>query len=63
MRLKDKVCIITGAASGIGKAAALLFSKEGATIIACDMSEENLKVLKEENPGPGVIDTYVLSHK
>ncbi|MBB6063183.1 3-oxoacyl-[acyl-carrier protein] reductase [Thermosipho japonicus] len=60
MRLKDKVCIITGAASGIGKAAALLFSKEGATVIACDMSEENLKVLKEENPGPGVIDTYVL---
>ncbi|MDK2887064.1 MAG: 3-oxoacyl-[acyl-carrier protein] reductase, partial [Thermosipho sp. (in: thermotogales)] len=40
MRLEEKVCIITGAASGIGKAAALLFSKEGATVIACDMSEE-----------------------
>ncbi|MDN5325187.1 MAG: 3-oxoacyl-[acyl-carrier protein] reductase, partial [Thermosipho sp. (in: thermotogales)] len=61
MRLEEKVCIITGAASGIGKAAALLFSKEGATVIACDMSEENLKLLKQENPGPGIIETFVLN--
>jgi meso-butanediol dehydrogenase/(S,S)-butanediol dehydrogenase/diacetyl reductase len=30
-RLKDKVCVITGAATGIGQAAAVLFGKEGAT--------------------------------
>ena len=33
MRLKDKVAIITGAGSGIGKAAALAFSAEGANIV------------------------------
>lgn len=33
MRLKDKVAIITGATSGIGRASALLFSQEGAKIV------------------------------
>ena len=32
MRLKDKVAIVTGATLGIGKAAALLFAKEGALV-------------------------------
>lgn len=36
MRLKDKVAIITGAASGIGRAAARLFAGEGAHIVAVD---------------------------
>lgn len=39
MRLEGKVCIITGAGSGIGRAAAELFAKEGAIVIACDVSE------------------------
>jgi 3-oxoacyl-[acyl-carrier protein] reductase len=39
MRLEGKVCIITGAGSGIGRAAAELFGKEGAIVIACDVSE------------------------
>ena len=39
MRLKDKVAIVTGAASGIGKATAALFRHEGATVIACDVAE------------------------
>ena len=29
MRLKDKVCVITGAGSGIGRESALLFASEG----------------------------------
>ena len=33
MKLKDKVAIITGATSGIGKAAALLFADEGAALV------------------------------
>ncbi len=36
MRLKDKVAIITGAGGGQGRAAALLFAKEGAKIVASD---------------------------
>jgi NAD(P)-dependent dehydrogenase (short-subunit alcohol dehydrogenase family) len=38
-RLEGKSVIITGAASGIGRAASLLFSKEGARLIAVDRSE------------------------
>src|SRR3954465_15433180 len=34
MRLEKKVCIVTGAGSGIGRATALLFAREGATIVA-----------------------------
>ena len=39
-RLEDKVCIITGAASGIGEATAQLFAKEGARVIVADMEED-----------------------
>src|SRR5215831_21003526 len=36
MRLKDKVCIITGGGSGIGRASALLFAQEGAQLAIAD---------------------------
>ena len=36
MRLKNKVCIITGAAQGIGAATAEKFAREGAIVIVCD---------------------------
>jgi NAD(P)-dependent dehydrogenase (short-subunit alcohol dehydrogenase family) len=39
MVLKDKISIITGAGSGIGRASALLFSKQGATVIVADLNE------------------------
>ena len=37
MRLKDKVCIVTGAGSGIGRASAELFAAEGARVVAADI--------------------------
>ena len=42
-RLKDKAAIITGAASGIGKATAILFSKEGARLVLADVNADGLK--------------------
>lgn len=45
--LKDKVCIITGGASGIGLAMADLFAKEGSKVVVADINEENL--IKEAN--------------
>lgn len=41
MRLQNKVCMITGAGSGIGRATALRFAKEGATVIVVDLNQEN----------------------
>jgi NAD(P)-dependent dehydrogenase (short-subunit alcohol dehydrogenase family) len=39
-RLQDKVCVITGAASGIGAESARLFSAEGATVVGVDLSPD-----------------------
>jgi 3-oxoacyl-[acyl-carrier protein] reductase len=36
MRLKDKICIVTGAAQGIGAATVAKFAAEGAAVIGCD---------------------------
>jgi NAD(P)-dependent dehydrogenase (short-subunit alcohol dehydrogenase family) len=45
-RLDGKVCVITGAASGIGAAAAELFEAEGATVVGVDLRDDSVGSLK-----------------
>jgi meso-butanediol dehydrogenase/(S,S)-butanediol dehydrogenase/diacetyl reductase len=51
-RVEGKVAIITGAASGIGRAAAIIFAREGAKLVLADMQEqalnETLALVKKE---------------
>ncbi|CAN5482348.1 N/A [soil metagenome] len=48
MNLQDRVVVITGAGSGIGRATALLFAKHGARIAACDVDQARLDSLAIE---------------
>lgn len=38
--LKNKVALVTGAASGIGRATALAFAREGARVLVSDLAQE-----------------------
>lgn len=49
MKLKGKICIVTGASSGMGRAIARLFAQEGATVIAAARRLERLEELAKEN--------------
>ncbi len=48
MRLTGQSCVITGAASGIGRESALLFAREGARVAAVDLDGEGLERLVSE---------------
>ena len=48
MRLKDKVAVVTGAASGIGKEIALVFAREGAKIAIADLDQKAAEATARE---------------
>ena len=54
MRLQDKHVVVTGAASGIGRAAATLFAGEGARVVVVDLDADAVDAVAQEVGGVGV---------
>ena len=56
-QFKDKICVITGAASGIGAACAHGMAREGALVIGTDLRQDMLAdtkaAIEVRNPGRG----------
>ena len=48
MRLKNKIALITGSASGIGKSCAEIFAQEGATVIVSDIDDSKGQQLADK---------------
>jgi len=48
MKLKDKVCIVTGAASGIGKAIAQTYAREGGKVVIADLNKAAAQAAADE---------------
>ena len=59
MRFQGQVVLVTGAASGIGRAASLQFAAEGATVLAADWSDAVAGTVEEIRGGGGRAETLV----
>lgn len=58
-RLEGKIALITGAASGLGKAMAQRFATEGASVIITDINQKNLIKLQQEIESFGGHSVYL----
>ncbi len=61
MKLKNKTTLITGGSSGLGKATAFLFAKEGAKVVITGRTEKTLKETVEEAKKEGLQIDYIVS--
>ena len=63
MRLKDRIDVITGGSRGIGRAAAMAFAREGATVVIADLlvqeGEEVVSAIKQTGGQAVFIQTNV----
>ncbi len=59
MQFKDKVAVVTGAASGIGKAVVQMFVSEGAKVVLADINEQGIMSFEKELRAKGVDATAV----
>jgi NAD(P)-dependent dehydrogenase (short-subunit alcohol dehydrogenase family) len=59
MRLHNKVAVITGAGSGIGRESALLFAREGARVVVADVNDDAGQAVVEELRAAGGEAVYV----
>ncbi|MFB4203016.1 4-formylbenzenesulfonate dehydrogenase TsaC1/TsaC2 [wastewater metagenome] len=48
MRMKDRIAVVTGAASGFGAEIARVFAREGAKVVVADLNEEGAKAVAAE---------------
>ena len=64
LRLQDKTAVITGAASGFGRATALSFAREGAQVVVADIQTMQGQAFVDELQQQGSKpETFVLSRR